>query len=132
MNHCCLHVEVTLNVTPDEWLAACEAAVPLMRRLEGLEWKLWVLDREHGRAGGVYLFRDLAAASAYESGPVLQHLRTSPAVRTVETRLLPLHDALSRRTFGLVGGRLRVGGQGGEVAEVLEAPELPEAELAVG
>jgi hypothetical protein len=127
MNHCCLHVEVTLNVTPDEWLAACEAAVPLMRRLEGLEWKLWVLDREHARAGGVYLFRDRASARAYESGPFIQHLRSSAAVRGVETRLLPLVDALSRRTFGLVGGRLRVGGQNASELET----EL-ETELATG
>lgn len=101
MNHCCLHVEVALNATPAEWLALCESAVETMNRLPGLVWKLWVLDRDAGSAGGVYLSEDLASAQAYAEGPVLEHLRRSGAARAVEVRLLPLVDALSRRTRGL-------------------------------
>lgn len=101
MNHCCLHVEVALNVTPAEWLERCEAAVPVMARLPGLVWKLWVLDEEDSSAGGLYLFEDREAARAYAEGPVLDHLRRSGAARAVSVRLLPLVDALSLRTRGL-------------------------------
>jgi len=31
----------------------------------GLVWKIWLEDRETGRAGGVYLFEDAAAARRY-------------------------------------------------------------------
>lgn len=100
MNHCCLQVEVTLNVTPEQWLTGSERAVPAMRALPGLVWKLW-LEPVDGRAGGLYLFESAAAASAYAEGPFIAGLRASPAVKDVTVRLLPLVDALSRQTFGL-------------------------------
>ena len=31
----------------------------------GLVWKIWLEDREAGRAGGIYLFADAAAAARY-------------------------------------------------------------------
>lgn len=99
MNHCCLQVEVTLNVPSETWLAACDQAVPTMCRLEGLVWKLWVLDEAAGKAGGLYLFRDAATARAHADGPVLEHLRTCGIVRDVHVRILPIVDQLSRRTF---------------------------------
>lgn len=105
MNHCCLQVELTLAVPPGEWLSHCEQAVPAMRRLAGLAWKLWVLDEEQGTAGGLYLFRDVDAARAYADGPVIERLRRSPAVKDLRVRLLPLVDSLSQRTFGLHAGR---------------------------
>lgn len=99
-NHCCLQIEVTLNVTSEQWLAGCEQAVPVMRALPGLVWKLW-LEPCDGKAGGLYLFESAAAARAYAVGPVVARLRASPAVKDVAVRLLPLLDSLSRQTFGL-------------------------------
>lgn len=32
---------------------------------DGLVWKIWLEDRETGHAGGIYLFRNAAAASRY-------------------------------------------------------------------
>jgi hypothetical protein len=32
---------------------------------DGLIWKIWLEDRETGHAGGIYLFRDAAAAARY-------------------------------------------------------------------
>lgn len=101
MNHCVLHVEVTLEVTAERWLALCESAVPVMARLPGLLWKLWVLDRDAGSAGGVYLFESVEAARAYAEGPVIAHLRSAGVARAVTVRVLPLVDALSQRTRGL-------------------------------
>ena len=100
-NHCCLHVHVTLNTSPEEWLVLCERAVPQMLTVPGLSWKLWLLDRERASAGGLYLFEDREAARAYAEGPILEQLRRSPAVRALRTELLPIVDGLSRRTRGL-------------------------------
>jgi hypothetical protein len=101
MNHHCLHVDVTLNISPDEWLELCEGAVPSMQSVPGLVWKLWLLDRERARAGGLYLFQNSQAARAYAEGPLLERLRRSSAVRSLQIELWPIVDSLSRRTFGL-------------------------------
>jgi hypothetical protein len=110
MNHCCVQVELKLNVSGEEWRAACERAVPVMLAITGLEWKVWVLDEESGTAGGFYLFRDRAAAVAYADGPVIAGLRRSPAVRDVRVVLLPVLDEPSRRThaFGAIGKEARL------------------------
>jgi hypothetical protein len=101
MNHCGLQVEVTLNVAPEIWLTFCEQAVPVMRALPGLVWKLWVLDEKTLKAGGLYLFRDCESARVYAEGPVLEQLRRSGLVKDMVVRQLPLEDALSRLTWGL-------------------------------
>ena len=101
MNHHCVHVDVSLEISPDEWLELCESAVPSMQRVPGLVWKLWLLDRERASAGGLYLFQNAEAARAYAEGAFMEHLRRSPAVRALEIRLWPVVDSLSRRTFGL-------------------------------
>jgi hypothetical protein len=99
-----------LNVSGEEWRAACQAAVPVMLAIPGLEWKVWVFDEESGAAGGFYLFRDSASAVAYAEGPVIAKLRGSPAVRDVRVRLLPVLDELSRQTraFGAIEGEVRL------------------------
>ncbi len=102
MNHCCVQVELKLNVSADEWREACRSAVPVMLAVSGLRWKVWVLDEEAGTAGGFYLFRDRASADAYAEGPVIAALRGSPAVREVRVRLFPVLDEISQltRAFG--------------------------------
>lgn len=101
MSFHCVHVDIDLNVSTEEWLRHCEAAVETMRALPGLEWKLWLADAGSRTAGGVYLFRDAASADAYVSGPVVAQLRTSPLVRAVRARISPVADDLSRKTRGV-------------------------------
>ena len=100
MNHCCLQIDVTLKVTAEEWFSRTEKGVATMRELPGLVWKLW-LEPVEGKAGGLYLFKNLAAAKAYAEGPIVAGLRASTMVENVTVRLLPINDSLSRRTFGL-------------------------------
>ena len=101
MNHCCVQVELKLNVSGAEWRAACQGAVPIMLAVPGLKWKVWVLDDEAESGGGFYLFRDRASAEAYVEGPVIARLRSSSAVREFKVRLLPVIDELSRQTHAL-------------------------------
>ena len=111
MNHCCVQVELKLNVSAGEWRDACQGAVPVMLAIPGLKWKVWFLDEESAAAGGIYLFQDRASAEAYASGPVIEALRGSKAVRELRVRLLPVMDELSRQTraFGASSEEVRLG-----------------------
>ena len=44
----------------------------------GLVWKIWLIDRERGEAGGIYLFEDEVTHQAYVDGPVVAQLREWP------------------------------------------------------
>jgi heme-degrading monooxygenase HmoA len=62
----------------------------------GLRWKLWLEHPATGRAGGSYLFADRASAEAY----LARHRErlTQWGIEGIESSLLDVHDALSRRT----------------------------------
>ena len=70
-------------------------------QVPGLLWKVWILDEERGRGGGVYLFADRVAATAYLEGPIVSRLRENPAVADVEVSLFDVLDGPSVITRGL-------------------------------
>ena len=98
MNHRCVHVDIDLHVSTAEWLRHCQRVVDTIAAVPGLEWKLWVAGPEENSAGGIYLFRDEASASAYVGGPVIAALRRNPSVRDVRVRVYSIDEDLSRRT----------------------------------
>ena len=108
MNHHCVHVDIELSVTTDEWLHHCQRVVDIMLAVPGLEWKLWVASPASNSAGGIYLFRDEASATAYVAGPVIAALRGNPSVRGVHIRTYAVDEELSRRTRAIGGSQARV------------------------
>jgi hypothetical protein len=101
MNSHCVHVDIDLNVSTDEWLRHCARVVDMILSVPGLEWKLWVANPAARSAGGIYLFRDEASAAAYVSGPVIAALRRNPGVRDVRIRDYAVDEDLSRRTHAI-------------------------------
>ena len=51
----------------DELAAALRDLAGDIARTPGLRWKIWTENAEEGRAGGIYLFEDAAAAEAYRA-----------------------------------------------------------------
>lgn len=45
--------------------SACDPLAHDIAGESGLRWKIWTENREHGRAGGIYLFDDEAACTRY-------------------------------------------------------------------
>ncbi|HEY0464618.1 MAG TPA: YdhR family protein [Polyangiaceae bacterium] len=107
MNRQCVHVDIDLNVPTEEWLSHCQRVVDMMLSVPGLEWKLWLASPAANSAGGIYLFRDEASASAYVGGPVIAALRRNPSVRDVRIRVYAVEEALSRRTHAVEGSHAR-------------------------
>jgi hypothetical protein len=46
----------------------------------GLRWKIWIINEEHGEAGGVYLFQDAASAQAFIDGPIITEMKGDPSL----------------------------------------------------
>jgi hypothetical protein len=103
MNRHCVHVDIALNISTEEWLRHCQRVVDTILSVPGLEWKLWVASPAESSAGGIYLFRDEASATGYVSGPVIAALRRNPSVRDVRIRVYLVDDDLSRRTHSIGG-----------------------------
>jgi len=69
----------------------------------GLLWKIWLIDRERGEAGGLYLFADETTFDAYMNGPIVEQLKTYPLWTDVSIKgfdYLPVQSAITRAPVG--------------------------------
>jgi hypothetical protein len=93
-----LHLRFKLRVPPDVLLAESREAATVIASVEGLIWKIWILQQEELEVGGMYLFANRETAEAYLNGPVVQAVRSNPAVVSAETQLWDVESTLSALT----------------------------------
>ena len=93
-----LHLRFKLRVPPHVLLAHSREAATIIASVEGLIWKIWVLRNEKSEIGGMYLFANREAAEAYLNHPVVQAMRSNPAVLSTESELWDVERSLSSLT----------------------------------
>jgi hypothetical protein len=93
-----LHLRFKLRVPPDVFLAKSQEAATVIASVEGLVWKIWILQQEELEMGGVYLFANRETAEAYLNHPVTQAVRSNPAVVSTESQLWDVESSLSALT----------------------------------
>ena len=64
-----LQVNFKLNVSPAEYEKTVTPMADAIAAVDGLRWKVWVLNREGREAGGLYLFEDEPSCAAFLAGP---------------------------------------------------------------
>ena len=69
-------------------------------RVQGLRWKIWLMNEAESKAGGIYLFDDEASANAYLTGPIVAGFAKHPAVSDVSVKLFDADEDLSAVTRG--------------------------------
>jgi len=93
-----LHLRFKLRVPPAVFLAQSREAATTIASVEGLIWKIWIFQHEEFEIGGVYLFADREAAEAYLNSPVIQAVRSNPAVISTDSQLWKVESSLSAVT----------------------------------
>ncbi len=93
-----LHLRFKLRVPADVFLARCREAATIVASAEGLIWKIWVLQPEEFEIGGIYLFASRETAQAYLHHPVIQSVRSNPAVVSIQSQLWDVESSLSALT----------------------------------
>ena len=96
-----VQIRFDLRCTPAEYRGLADHVAGAIAAVPGLLWKIWIVDDERRRGGGVYLFADRAAAVAYVEGPIVSRLRANPAVAGVDIGLYEVIDGPSVITRGL-------------------------------
>ena len=94
-----LHLRFKLRVAPDVFLAKSREAATIIASVEGVIWKIWVLQQEEFEMGGVYLFASRETAKAYLNHPVSQAVRSNPAVVSSQSQLWDVESSLSALTL---------------------------------
>jgi len=93
-----LQLRFKLRVPPDVLLAHSREGASIIASVEGLIWKIWVLQQEELEMGGIYLFANREAAEAYLNHPVIQAVRNNPALVSTESKLWDVESSLSALT----------------------------------
>ena len=93
-----LHLRFKSRVPPDVLLARSREAASSIASVEGLIWKIWVSQEEEFEMGGIYLFANRETAEAYLNHPVIQAVRSNPAVESTQSQLWDVESSLSAIT----------------------------------
>ena len=78
-----------------DYEAFCERLAPSFAQLPGLVAKVWIIDAEANRAGGVYTWVDRGACEAYLAGELFAAARAEPTLANLLSRQF---DVLERPT----------------------------------
>src|SRR5215469_337820 len=93
-----LHLRFKLRVSPKTFLAHSREAATTIASVEGLIWKIWVLQEGESEIGGLYLFANRQTAEAYLNHPVLHAVCSNPAVVSSQSQLWEVESSLSALT----------------------------------
>jgi hypothetical protein len=99
-NYTILHLRFKLRIPPDVLLAQSQEAAAIIASVQGLIWKIWVSQKDESEMGGLYLFANREAAEAYLKHPVIQAVRSNPAVVSSDSQLWAVESSLSALTRG--------------------------------
>ena len=74
----------SFNVTPEEFEKIATEVAPAFCDVPGLEWKIYLIEREKQTAGAVYLFRDDDALQSFKLSPLVASVLSHPALSNFE------------------------------------------------
>ena len=93
-----LHLRFKLRVPPHVLLGQSREAATTIASVEGLIWKIWIMQEEEYEMGGMYLFANRETAEAHLNHPVIQAVRSNPAVVSAQSQLWGVESSLSAVT----------------------------------
>jgi len=71
-----VQINFDFHETRAELEAGSIAVADKFLQVDGLRWKVWLVDEVSATAGGMYLFETRALAQAYADGPLVAHLES--------------------------------------------------------
>ena len=103
MPGCILQLNFKLNVDADEYERAVTPLADAFAAIDGLRWKVWLLNAAEGEAGGIYLFESEAAREAFLASALADAVRAAPFLRDLVAKRFDLMDGVTAVTRGPVG-----------------------------
>lgn len=74
-----LQINFKFSIAKAEYEAAAASLAETFANVDGLRWKIWILNEAKNEAGGLYLFDSEASLEAYLNGPLAAQVKSHPA-----------------------------------------------------
>jgi hypothetical protein len=93
-----LQINYRLNSAISDFLRQSTPVAGLLAAAPGLRWKIWLSNEKSQEGGGIYLFESEAALKDFIDGPIVEKLKTNPAVAEVSFKEFDSSPELSKLT----------------------------------
>jgi hypothetical protein len=97
-----LQVNFKFSVTRAEFEQLAAQLASSFAELDGLRWKVWLMNERQNEAGGIYLFEDEASLQSYLDGPLAAQVMSHPALSELSAKPFELLAEPTATTRGPV------------------------------
>ncbi len=97
-----LQVNFKFNVSRIEYEQAVAPMAAPVAAVDGLRWKIWLMNEQEREAGGIYLFDNEAAANHYVEGPIVAQVVSHPALHSFNVKQFDVMGDVTAVTHGPV------------------------------
>jgi len=98
-----LQVNFKFNVPRADYEQAVTPLADKFAAVEGLVWKIWIINEAESQAGGIYFFKDTSTLKAYLEGDLAEAVKNHPALSDMSAKQFDVMDEVTAITRGPVG-----------------------------
>ena len=81
-----LQINFKFNVTGDEYEEMAAQLAGAFAEVDGLRWKIWIMNQAQSEAGGIYLFDGEASLESFLAGPLAAQVSGHPALSEMSVK----------------------------------------------
>ena len=93
-----LQLNFKFGMPRDEYENIANDLAGAFAKVEGLEWKVWLMDEEDHGAGGIYMFDSESSLNDFLAGDLAAQVTSHPAFSDMKARPYEVLDGPSRTT----------------------------------
>ncbi len=101
-----LQINFKFNVSGEEYDKAVSPIAESIAAVNGLRWKVWIVNEAESEAGGIYLFDDESSLQDYLAGPIVDNIKKHPALSDISAKVFDVMDKPTAVTRGPLKGRV--------------------------
>ena len=103
-----LQLNFKFRVSAAEYEQAVAALADQFAALEGLRWKIWMINAAEQEAGGIYLFDDARSVQTFLGGSLAAQVTGHPALSDFSVKQFDVMEELTSITRGPIMERAAV------------------------
>lgn len=103
-----LQINFNFNVSREEYEQAVNSLADDIANVQGLVWKIWIMNEEQNESGGWFLFENQSTLDDYLASELTKKITSHPALSNFSVKTYSIMDKLTEITRGPVKDRLKV------------------------
>ena len=97
-----LQLNFDFSISRAEYEQIANSLTTQFAAVDGLRWKIWLMNEGGSEAGGIYLFDDESSLQAFLAGPLAAQVQSHPAFSNLSAKVFDVMDDPTAVTRGPV------------------------------